>query len=117
MSKPAASSGEDEEDDDAAVPAGTKKLGPHQLPELGFRLWRYAKRVEVLEGREPPSASERVIQRVVAQAIRRPAMLVQLLMLMLGCNEGGAPASRTRPFCRAVESCARSRRVRMWLIT
>ena len=86
MSKPAASSGgageeekdeeDDDEDDDAAVPAGTKKLGPHQLPELGFRLWRYAKRVEVLEGREPPSASERVIQRVVAQATRRPAMLL-----------------------------------------
>ena len=72
MSKPAASSGEDEEDDDAAVPAGTKKLGPHQLPELGFRLWRYAKRVEVLEGREPPSASERVIQRVVAQELGGP---------------------------------------------
>ena len=57
LSKPAASSGgageeeedeeDDDEDDDAAVPAGTKKLGPHQLPELGFRLWRYAKRVEV----------------------------------------------------------------------
>ena len=82
MSKPAASSvrGAGEEDE-AAVPAGTKMLGPHQLPELGCWLWRYAKRVEVLVGREPPSASKVVIKRVVAQATR-PAMLVQLLMLL-----------------------------------
>ena len=78
MSKPAASSvrGAGEEDD-----AGTKMLGPHQLPELGCWLLRYAKRVEVLVGREPPSASKVVIKRVVAQATR-PAMLVQLLMLL-----------------------------------